>query len=56
MGAFFSIYEKKRIVMPEIWFKERFGDLFDKNISEEEFILKSQKAHDITGETVFLPC
>lgn len=56
MGAFFSIYDKKRIVMPEIWFKERFGDLFDKNISEEEFILKSQKAHDITGETVFLPC
>ena len=56
MGAFFSLSDNKRIVMPEKWVKEKFGGMFDLSVSEQDFIMLSQKAHDITGKTVFLQC
>ena len=56
MGAFFSKNEDKCIIMPNKWFKDRQTWLFDKSMSDEEISLETQKAHDITGKTIFLPC
>lgn len=55
LGAFFSRYNNKNIIMPDHWFTKRFGNYFDEQLTESEFIINSQKAHDITGNTIFLP-
>lgn len=56
MGAFFAKEEVKTIIMPELWFRKRNPTLFDEKLTDSEYKKITQNAHDITGNTIFLPC